>query len=213
MKLIVTGATGFTGGEVLKQALADDAIERVTVLTRRPLGLSHPKLNELIVKDFTDYSAVDLSGHDACVWALGVSQTQVSEEDYIKITHDYTLAAAKAMFAANDALRFCFVSGRNADQDEKPKTALYRRIKGRAEKHLLALGRDVVIFRPAYIKPTKESGSRKDFARYFQWVGSIASFFDKDFYVDCVELARKLIDVAKNGSSDKVLENSAIKAP
>ena len=45
MKLILTGATGFAGGEVLKQALADTAIERVTVLTAGRPSFRHAKLD------------------------------------------------------------------------------------------------------------------------------------------------------------------------
>ncbi len=43
MRLLLAGATGFLGGEVLEQALASSAIDRVTVLTRRSLGRSHAK--------------------------------------------------------------------------------------------------------------------------------------------------------------------------
>ena len=127
MKLILTGATGFAGGEVLKQALADPAIERVTVLTRRPLGLIHTKVSEVIVRDFLDYSAIRIDA-DACIWCLGVSQSQVGKEQYVVITHDYAVAAAAAMIAANPRLRFCFVSGRSADPTEKA-SQLYARIK------------------------------------------------------------------------------------
>src|SRR5471032_1637194 len=155
MKIILTGATGFAGGEVLRQALLDPEIEQVTVLTRRTLGLSHAKLKELIVSDFLDYSNVDLSGHDACIWCLGISQTQVREAEYIRITLDYTLAAARAMYAANPQLRFCFLSGRSADPEEQQK-ALFARIKGRAERQLAELGRPAFFFRPAYIRPTAQ---------------------------------------------------------
>lgn len=119
MKLILTGATGFAGGEVLKQALAAPSVERVTVLTRRSLGLAHAKLSEVVVRDFLDYSATRLDDADACIWCLGVSQSQVGKEQYVVITHDYAVAGAAAMIAANPRLRFCFVSGRSADPSEK----------------------------------------------------------------------------------------------
>lgn len=211
MKIILTGATGFAGGEVLRQALLDPEIEQVTVLTRRTLGLSHAKLKELIVSDFLDYSSVDLSGHDACIWCLGVSQTQVRETEYIRITFDYTLAAARAMYAANPQLRFCFLSGRSADPDEQQK-ALFARIKGRAERQLAELGRPAFFFRPAYIRPTALSGPRKDLARFFTPFGTLLSLLSKDFSVDCDQLARCLLGVAKHGSNVSVLENRLIRA-
>jgi hypothetical protein len=104
---------------------------------------------------------VDFSHFDACIWALGVSQAAVSEVDYITITYDYAIAAAQAMVAANPDLRFCFVSGRGADQNEEART-LFGRIKGRTERRLAELIPSSVSFRPAYIRPTKASGPRRD---------------------------------------------------
>ena len=63
---------------MLKQALVDPAFERVTVLSRRPVGVTHAKLSEVIVRDFLDYSAIRLDHADACIWCLGVSQSRVS---------------------------------------------------------------------------------------------------------------------------------------
>jgi len=210
MKLILTGATGFAGGEVLRQALNDAAIERVSVLTRRPIGVVHAKLRELVLEDFLDYSRVDLNDCDACIWCLGVSQARVSEQAYIRITFDYTVAAATAMFAANPRLRFCFVSGQSADPGET-KSALFARIKGRTERALSDLGGDVVNFRPGIIRASAQSGPRKDLARLAAPLGALLSFFNADFSVDCDQLARCLLDVAKHGSDQKLLVNQAIR--
>src|SRR6266478_3710777 len=148
MQIILTGATGFVGSEVLKQALADPSIELVTVIVRRSVGVTNPKLKEIILKDFLDYSKVAESlKADACIWCLGISQTEVSKEEYIKITFDYTLTAARAMLAVNPNLRFCFLSGRAADQDEK-SISLYGKVKGRTEKELSKLSPNVFNFRP-----------------------------------------------------------------
>jgi nucleoside-diphosphate-sugar epimerase len=209
MKIIVTGATGFSGGEVLRQALADAEIEEVAVLTRRLTGIRHPKLKEILCKDFLDYSGVELRGYDACIWCLGVSQTQVSKEEYVKITCDYTLAGAQAMFRANPNLRFCFVSGRNADPEEKG-VRLFTRIKGRTERRLAALGANVWSFRPGYIRPTAKSGPRKDAARFFAPIGSLLSLLFTDFSVDCDGLAHAMLKVAKHGNAPHLLENRAI---
>lgn len=210
MKLLLTGATGFAGGEVLRQALNDPRIERVTVLTRRLLPRTHPKLEQVVLKDFLDYSGVNLAEHDACIWCLGVSQTQVNEQQYIRITLDYAMAAAKAMLAANPRMRFCFVSGRSADPDEKA-SALYSRIKGRTERMLAGLGGETFVFRPGYIRASARSGPRKDFARFFAPIGALVSLFNDDFSVDCDRLALCLIDVAKHGASERLLTNRAIR--
>lgn len=211
MRLILTGATGFAGGEVLRQALTDPMIERVTVLTRRPLGQSHPKLDEIRLASFRDYSGIDFSGYDACIWCLGISQAGVSEATYIEITHDYAVAAAQAMFAVNPGLRFCFLSGRGADQDEQVRT-LFGRIKGRTERRLAELSPVSVSFRPAYIRPTRATGPRRDFARFLAPIGTLMSWMSDDLSVDCDQLARCLIGVAKQGSMQPILTNRQIGA-
>jgi uncharacterized protein YbjT (DUF2867 family) len=210
MKLILTGATGFAGAEVLRQALADPSIERVTVLTRRSLGLTHAKLREVIVADFLEYDRATLADADACIWCLGVAQSAVSEAEYIRITHDYAVTALKAMLAVNLRLRFCFVSGFSADPGEQARS-LQARIKGRTE---LALSRvapaNVFNFRPGYIAASTGSGPRKDFGRYAAPIAWVMGLFIKDFKIECDQLARCLIDVARNGASEHLLMNKTI---
>lgn len=210
MRIIITGATGFSGGEVLRQAVLDPEITEIMVLTRRSLGIANPKIREVILNSFLDYSGVDFSGYDACIWCLGISQTAVKEPEYIDITYGYTLAGARAMFAANPALRFCFLSGRGADQGEVARN-LFGRIKGRAERDLAALSPHVVSFRPAYIRPTKATGPRKDFARHFAFIGTAMGWINADWAVDCDQLARTMIDIAKHGSTQPVLVNLDIR--
>lgn len=71
-RIMVLGATGGTGREVVRQAL--DAGHRVTAFVRRPeaLDLSHPNLS-VAVGDATDPGqvAAALAGHDGVVCALG----------------------------------------------------------------------------------------------------------------------------------------------
>jgi uncharacterized protein YbjT (DUF2867 family) len=213
MKILLTGATGFAGGEVLRQALADPDITQVTVLTRRGVGFTHPRLREVVMRDFLDYADLDLdlAGYAACIWCLGTSQAGAATQAYTRVTLDYPLAAARAMFAANSHLRFCFVSGRSADPTER-RRSLFARIKGRAERRLSELGGPLFVFRPGYIRPTARSGPRKDLARFLAPVGTLLSLLGADYSVDCDQLARCLLDVAKHGASRMVLVNSQLRA-
>ncbi|RKU01296.1 epimerase [Burkholderia sp. Nafp2/4-1b] len=211
MKIILTGATGFAGGEVLRQALADPDIAQVTVLTRRSVGFVHPKLREVLMRDFLDYEGRDLAGYTACIWCLGTSQAGAAAQAYMRVTLDYPLAAARAMFAANPRLRFCFVSGRSADPTEQ-RRSLFACIKGRAERQLSELDAPIFIFRPGYIRPTARSGPRKDLARFLAPVGALFSLLGADYSVDCDQFARCLLDVAKHGADRALLVNSELRA-
>jgi len=137
MRLIVTGATGLAGAEVLRQSFANDEIQKVTALARRPLALTHPKLTTVVHGDFLNYDAAlpQLSGHDACLWCLGVSQRDVDEPEYIRITRDYTLAGAAAMLQVNPGLTFGFLSGGGAKSTER-SLLLFGRVKGQTENRL-----------------------------------------------------------------------------
>lgn len=72
MKIVLTGATGFIGNEVLQQCLANPAVTSVVALSRRPLdSISDPKLKVVVLKDFTVYDEdvlKDIEGAEACIW-------------------------------------------------------------------------------------------------------------------------------------------------
>lgn len=153
MKVVITGATRTAGSEVLRQALADREITDVLVLSRRPTQISDLKLKVALLDNFLDYSALtaQFADYDACLWCLGISQNDVSKEEQVRITYDYTLAAARAMRDTGDNFRFCFLSGAGADTTEK-SSILFARIKGRTKNALTSLTRPKAWhFRPGYI--------------------------------------------------------------
>ena len=90
MKVILFGGTGMVGQGVLRECLRDPDVTEVLAVMRSATGQKHAKLRELVHADFSDFSSVPLDG-DACFWCLGVSSTGMSEADYTRITHDYTV--------------------------------------------------------------------------------------------------------------------------
>ena len=90
---IITGASGMVGEGVLLECLADARVSRVLTVTRKPSGVTHPKLRELIRADFDDLAPIQsqLAGYDACFFCLGVSSIGMSEADYTRVTRDLTL--------------------------------------------------------------------------------------------------------------------------
>jgi uncharacterized protein YbjT (DUF2867 family) len=74
MKIILTGATGWIGGGVLKRCLALQHITEVVALTRRPMDdVKDPKLENIVHKDFMTYDEDTISklkGADACIWSV-----------------------------------------------------------------------------------------------------------------------------------------------
>jgi uncharacterized protein YbjT (DUF2867 family) len=153
MKIIITGSTGTVGSELVRQAVADDDIEQVILLARNSSETKHPKIREVIHKNFLDYSGLEsiFKEADACFWCLGISQATVNKEQYSVITYDYTIAAAKAMLAANPSITFMFLSGQGADSTEKSRVR-FARVKGQTENALRAMSfKKLLIFRPGGI--------------------------------------------------------------
>src|SRR5579862_8267468 len=72
-RLVIVGATGMVGGYVLRFALGDPGITRVTTVGRRTLGIRHPKLTEVLHQDFLDCAPLSpaLTGLDAALFCLG----------------------------------------------------------------------------------------------------------------------------------------------
>ena len=127
MKLILTGATGFIGAEVLRQCLLNPSITSLVVLTRRPLLENNPKLKTIIMSDFTYYNDTvlqELAGAESCVWALGSRGGTTA--DARKVEVDYTIAAATAftrsltpMLSPGQKFRFVYLSGLISERDQE----------------------------------------------------------------------------------------------
>lgn len=156
IKVIITGATGMVGEGVLHEALQDYRVESVLIVNRRPSGISHPKLKEIIFSNFFDIQLIrdQLRGYDATYFCLGVTSLGKNEEQYFKLTYILTLNFAKTVAEINPNHCFCYVSGVGTDSTEKGKI-MWARVKGKTENALFKLPFGSVFnFRPGFIKPT-----------------------------------------------------------
>src|SRR5215831_16331715 len=99
MRVVIVGATGMVGGYALRCALDHPAVGRVTAIGRRKLGISHPRLNEVLHRDFADCSALaePLSRQDGAVFCLGTYTGSVSDAELRKVTVDYTVEFARVL--------------------------------------------------------------------------------------------------------------------
>jgi nucleoside-diphosphate-sugar epimerase len=213
MKILITGATGMAGSEVMRQAIADDSITAIIALVRRPLEIVHPKISTIIHQDFLNYDAVkdQFKDCDACIWCLGISQLQVSKKQYGIITYDYTIAAAKAMLAANPNMHFVFLSGNKADRTETSKV-LFARLKGKAENALLGLGfKKLTVARPDAIWPKhKNKNAPLAYKLAFPFFPLVERFTPSKI-IGSVQLAKALLYLVKNFSEKDTYENTELR--
>ena len=94
------------GEGVLLECLNHPDVEQVLVINRRPGGVSHAKLNEIIHSDFFNLAPIerDLAGFNACFFCLGVSSVGMSKEEYKHLTYDLTLNLAQLLAKLNPDL-------------------------------------------------------------------------------------------------------------
>jgi uncharacterized protein YbjT (DUF2867 family) len=136
--ILLLGATGAVGGEVLKTLLAMPDISRITVLVRRPLPTPlNAKITQYIVDVFDPASyAAHLVNHNIAICTFGVGQpTKVSKDEFIRVDKMAVLDFAKACRAA-DVKHFELLGSVAADATSR---SFYLKTKGELRDAIAAL--------------------------------------------------------------------------
>jgi len=212
-KVIITGTTGMVGEGVLIECLAHPQISEVLSVSRRPTGMSHPKLKEYLVPDFLSLQAGDenLKGYDACFYCAGVSSVGMNEENYSRITYDTLLHFAGTLVKINPSMIFCHISGSHTDSSETGRV-MWARVKGKAENALMRLPfKRVYNFRPGFMKPTP---GQKNIKPLFRFIAGLAPLFRLIFpgrIMTMHEVGLAIINSVLKGYPKQVLEIKDIK--
>lgn len=213
MKIVVTGATGLVGAEVVRQAITDKSISEIILLTRSQPEIKHPKITVALHSDFSNYAGLEnhFINANALIWCLGISQTQVSKQQYEVITFDYTKACAIFCKQVNPNIYFVFVSGDGADRTEKNRT-LFSRIKGKAENALLKSGlQNIFIARPDAINPRHKNPKAPFLYKLIYPLFPLIEKFAPNKIIWSDTLAKALLHMAKNGNEKDTLENMELR--
>lgn len=205
MRVLLFGATGMVGKGTLLEALDDDAVGSVVVVVRKSLQMQHPKLTEILHKDFAHYDGVDFSGFDACLFCLGISSAGLKEPEYTRITFDYLAAAAQKLKEQSPNAVFCFISGEGTDVNS---STMWSRVKGRAEQEVFRLfGDNGFVFRPGYIRPERGVGPAAGWIKTAYTVmrplEGVFRVFMKDKMTTSTTLGKALVKVAKDRKAPK----------
>lgn len=200
------------GKGVLLECIDDPRVESILLVNRNPIDTLHPKVSEIIVKDFFNLDEVreSLKGYDACFFSLGMTAVGMKEDEYSRIMHDLPVAFARQLHGLNPDITFCFVSGAGTDSTEKG-SGMWARVKGRAENSLLKMGfKNVFMFRPGLIRPMRGITSRTRWYNIFYTVTRPLSFLLKrlpKYVTDTATLGRAMINVAIDGYPKAILES------
>ena len=204
--VLLAGATGLVGAEVLKQLKADTSVTRIVIIGRRPGPTSDPRIQAHVV-DFDNLEAHgDLFAVDQIICALGTTMKQAgSQEAFRRVDLEYPLAMAR-LGLAHGARHFLLVSALGADADSR---VFYNRVKGEIENALRPLGyRSVTIVRPSLLL-----GKRKEF-RPFERLAMIVGEVVPGRYrpVRARDVAGALVTAARDGGPGlRIIESEQIK--
>jgi uncharacterized protein YbjT (DUF2867 family) len=209
VKVVIFGATGMVGQGALRECLLDERVDEVVTVGRTrvgtPIGGNNPKLRD-VVADPWHLDPAEFADADACLYCLGVSSTSVSQEDYVKITYDLTMAVADALPATST---FCYVSGAGTDTSEQGRVR-WARVKGRTENSLLLKPFPAYMFRPGFIQPLHGVVSKTpQYQAIYRFTAPLLPFLRRVFprlITTSEDLGRAILNVAIDGWPEHILD-------
>lgn len=207
IKAIVLGATGMVGEGVLLECLNHPDVVKILVINRKPGGVSHPKIQEIIHTDFSNLSPIasQLAGYNACFFCLGISSVGVSKEEYKHITYDLTLSAGKLLATISPEMTFCYVTGAGTDSSEQGRVA-WARVKGATENALLQLFKNAYMFRPGFMKASPGQKNVKSYYKFIEWLYPIGRALYPAGFCTLKEVGAAMINTVNKGYPKQVLE-------
>lgn len=160
MKAIVIGGTGATGNSLIEELLKDNRFSEVTVLLRKKINHSNPKIRQYIIdfEQINDYSKL-IQG-DVAFSCLGTTlKIAGSQEAQWRIDYDYQYNFAE-IAKRNNIPNFVLVSAIGASPNS---SFFYTKMKGELEQSIIDLGFEkTLIFQPSVlIRPNSDRFAEK----------------------------------------------------
>lgn len=136
-RILLVGATGLVGSEVIRAAVGREDLSLVALARRETALPSGARMEVLIAQPDGWAEAVAMIAPDAVICALGTTWKKAGRDEarFRAVDHDLVLEMAKAARAAG-AERFVIVSSAGATRTSK---AFYLRVKGEVEEALARL--------------------------------------------------------------------------
>ena len=207
LRLLLLGATGAVGREVLAQALADARVGTVIAPTRRPLA-AHDKLTNPV----TDFTPLDPAAPwwraDAVVCALGTTiKVAGSQAAFAAVDRDLVIDTARLARQAG-ATRMVL----NTALGTSPRGNFYLRTKAEAEAGVRALGYpSLTIVRPSLITADRAVVRPGEVAGL--WVSRVLGPLIPRRYrpVPAERIARALLEAAVQGQpGEQIVESERL---
>ena len=144
---LIVGATGLVGNMLAHLLVESAAYDRVLVLTRKPLGWQHPRLQE-VPFEFGQPNGLLVRADDIYCCLGTTIQRAGSKEAFRQVDYQFPLDIAR-LGLQNGASRFAIITSMGANASSP---IFYNRVKGEIERDLTALNYPtLLIFRPSLL--------------------------------------------------------------
>ena len=148
-RVLLLGATGLVGSELLPLLADEVGVDRILVLGRRAATFSHPKVEQHVIDMSAMAKHAQLFAVDQIFCALGTTiKVAGSQEKFRQIDHDFPVEAAR-LGLEGGATHYLLVSALGSNAKSR---VFYNRVKGETEDDIRALGyRSFTIARPSLL--------------------------------------------------------------
>jgi uncharacterized protein YbjT (DUF2867 family) len=198
MTATLIGATGLIGNQLLSFLLNDPYFTTVKILIRRPLDITHPKLEKKLV-DFADNDSflTALNDSDIVFCTIGTTRRKVKGDlaAYRKI--DFDIAVKAARFAKlTGCEKFILVSSVGANSKSR---GFYLKLKGEIEEAIQTVGLNALhIMRPSMLLGKRNE--KRPAEKIITPVMKLFSFLIPYRYkpIEATYVAKAMVAAAKN---------------
>lgn len=198
LHVIITGATGMVGEGVLQACLANEQVESILLVNRKPSQYQSEKIKEVILSDLSDISQLGaaLKIYNACFFCAGVSSVGMKEEEYYQKTYTLTINFAEALLREQPDMTFCYVSGTGTDSTEQGRL-MWARVKGKTENKLLRL-------------PFPDAKHIKGFFKFLRAIYPVLRPWKPSYFLTLEEVGNAMINVSLHDYNKDILEPADI---
>ena len=191
----------------MRACLNTPLVAELRAIVRKPLGRAESKLRQFVHADYLDYTAVAeaFRAVDACLFCLGTSVTQVSKEEYVRISHDYPIAVAKTLKRESPSAAFHYISGAGTNAASR---TFWSKVKGQTENELMELA-EANCFRPGFIDAKPSARLPKVFSLLSPAMRVLKPF--RSLYVAGEDLGRAMLEATRENLRRRVIENAEIR--
>lgn len=215
MKVLIAGASGSIGGEILTHLLQRNEITKIIALTRKPIPDPPSKIENILIPDFGDWEELGdekwekILDADAMVWAIGTYDLNedVNTRYPLAFQDAFTAQLSTPRTGKTSKFRFILLSGAFVEPDQS-RTLFFlpqqRKAKGITEAKTVELAErhkdvwEAIVIRPGGILIGESVRN------------SIAAFMLGNMLVRGDELGAFVADLAVNGSEETVIKHSTI---